>query len=516
MRFFSLSSQILAYPFLLVCVSAATAQSPQINHPLDSESQSEIDKTKITTTKSATLTSGPTQFSAPSPPFSRKLISETEIRAKYPPSVDRDTLSHLSLDQAMDLLIHNNLNVIASRYSVDLANVQKMVASLRPAASITVSATQLTVARLLQQPKELYTTNGNVAANVNYLVEYDRLIERGDKRSLRISQAELNKQAAEALVSDAIRQQVMQLKQSFLTAILARENLRVAADSYDSFEASRNVLTAQVKEGYSAGVDLKRVELQKLQYQRDVSTANQTFQQSVRDIYNLIGIGDAGSIVDDTTNVNYGDATFVQQIKADLALLDGELDIKPVLLSVAELRKMAFENRPDIKCAELNLEAANAGYKSALALNHRDLTVGGQFARAGSENTVGVVVTIPLDTKTRSATAQAQSEINIKLAESQLRQVRTQALTDVERAYTAYITSRGRLRLFTDQALVRAFDVRKIEEISYRDGAKGLLDYLDAQRIYNQTLLDYNQARFDYLLSLVQLEAGIGISLPGK
>ncbi len=80
----------------------------------------------------------------------------------------------------------------------------------------------------------------------------------------------------------------------------------------------------------------------------------------------------------------------------------------------------------------------------------------------------------------------------------------------MEKAFTAYQISRARLRLFTGGALSTANDARHIEEIAYHDGAKALLDYLDAQRTYNQTLVDYNQARFDFLMSLYQLEFATG------
>jgi cobalt-zinc-cadmium efflux system outer membrane protein len=500
---------------LSACVVSATAQNPDLRSQLDPTAPAKVIETKFTPTRPADSLSRPAEYPESSPQLNRQ-INETETKAINPPKVDPDTLRHLSLDQAIDLLTRNNLSVIASRYNVDLARAQKLVAALRPTATVTVTLNNFVVPRLFKRPRDLFKTDSEAANNTTYAIEYDRLIERGGKRSLRVSQAELNKQAAEALVSDAIRQQILLLKQSFLAAILARENLGVAIDSYGTFEASRTVLAMQVKEGYTAGVDLKRIELQKLQYQRDVSSAEQNFQQSIRDIYNLIGVGDMGSIVDDTTLVNYADPSFVPQMKADLSILDGNLDIEPVVLSVAELRRTALENRPDVKNAELNLEAAKTGYKLALAQQQRDITLGWQYARGGSDNGVGMVATIPVDVKKRADLAKAQAQVNIKLAESQLRLAQTQALTDVEKAFTAYMTSRGRLHLFTDQALVKAFDVRKIEEISYRDGAKGLLDYLDAQHIYNQTLLDYNQARYDFLLSLTLLEAGVGTKLPGK
>ena len=126
---------------------------------------------------------------------------------------------------------------------------------------------------------------------------------------------------------------------------------------------------------------------------------------------------------------------------------------------------------------------------------------------------MGAVVSIPLGIAPRANAAIAQATATKLQAEAQLRLAQTQALTDVEKAFTAYRISRDRLRLFTGSALNMAGDVRRIEEIAYRDGAKGLLDFLDAQRTYNQTVVDYNQARYDFLISLYQLELATGATL---
>ena len=441
-----------------------------------------------------------------------------EPKAINPPRIPSQALRHLSLDNAIDLLTQNNLSVIAARYNVNLAVAQKLVAGLRPSASVTITVNQLVIPRLLLAPREFFKTSNSssVAVNATYTVEYDRLIERGNKRNLRITQAEINSRAAETQVRDALRQQIFQLKQSFLAALLARENLRVAVENYGSFNKSQIILASQVAEGYAAGVDLKRIELQKLSFQRDISNSEQTFQQSIRDVYNLIGIGDNVSVVDEAKAINYDSTAFMPQLKESLEILDGNLDFEPALLSIAELRRLALENRPDVKTSELNLEAAKAGLKLAQAQQSRDITVGVQYMRSGNDNAIGAVTTIPLSIKKRAELAQTAAQINIKIAESQLRQVQTQALTDVEKAFTAYMISRERLRLFTDGSLKTALDVRHIEEISYRDGVKSLLDYLDAQHIYNQTVTDFNQSRYDYLLSLTQLESGVGTKLPVK
>ncbi len=419
-------------------------------------------------------------------------------------------IARLSLQTATDLLIKNNLSAIAARYNVDILRAQRIAAGLRPNPTMTFSATQFAIPRVFHLPSDAVKTNNeNGAANTTYTVEVDQLFERGDKRALRSEQADRNTQAAEAQVQDVLRQQLFQLRQAFFTAVLARENLRVAKDNLDHFDRTENLLFTQVKEGYSAGVDLKRIQLQQLQFHRDVVTAGQGYQQAARDVLNLIGQGDAPTAANETQLI----MSSTSQTGFPQDLIDGNLQIIPELLWIEDLRRMALASRPDIKAAELNVEAADAGVKLAEAQRVRDVVVGGQYSRSGSDSTVGVVVGLPLKIEPRATAAIAQATSSRLQAEAQLRLVRAQALTDVEKAFTAYQVSRDRLRLFTGGALATAGDVRRIEEIAYRDGAKGLLDYLDAQRTYNQTLVDYNQTRFDFLMSLYQLEFATGSAI---
>lgn len=425
--------------------------------------------------------------------------------------------SRLTLEAATDLLIKNNLNVIAARYNVDILRAQRIAAALRPNPTLTASVTQLTIPRIFRAPRYLFKTDPDpVAAMTTYTVEVDQLIERGGKRGLRTAQADFNAQTAEAQVKDALRQQIFQLKQSFYAAVLARENLRVARDNLERFNRTERILRVQVKEGYTAGVDLKRVELQQLQYQRDVAGAMQSYAQATRDVLNVIGAGDAPTFAASTQFIGASSNGAAPDLAQDLQIVEGDLEVIPTLLWIDDLRRLAVENRPDVKAAELNLEAAKAGVALAEAGRTRDVTLGGQYSRTGSDNTVGVVLSVPLSTAPRVNAAIAQAMSAKQQAEAQLRLVKTQALTDVEKAFTAYMVSRDRLRLFTSSALKTASDVRQIEETAYREGAKSLLDFLDAQRTYNQTLLDYNQARFDFLMSLCQLELATGVQIVKK
>jgi cobalt-zinc-cadmium efflux system outer membrane protein len=245
-----------------------------------------------------------------------------------------------------------------------------------------------------------------------------------------------------------------------------------------------------------------------------VATSGQSYQQAVRDVLNLIGQGDTASAANSARLVSVSSSSQMgSQTGFQPEFIDGSLEITPELLWIEDLRSKALANRSDIKAAELVVESAQAGLKLAEAQRVHDVTIGGQYSRVGSDNSAGVVVAVPLKIGPRANAAIAQATSAKLQAEAQLRLVRTQALTDVEKAYTSYLVSRDRLHLFTDGVLATANDVRRIEGIAYREGAKGLLDYIDAQRTYNQTLVDYNQTRYDYLLSIYQLEFATGTTI---
>src|SRR5262249_1405595 len=133
----------------------------------------------------------------------------------------------LSLQAATDALIDRNLAVLAARYNVDLFRAQRVAAALKPNPTVVVSANQFAIPRVFPHPRYFGVPNGNAAANSAYTVDVEKLIERGGKRELRMSQADIQTSIAEAQLKNTLRQQVFELKQAFLSAVLARENFRV-------------------------------------------------------------------------------------------------------------------------------------------------------------------------------------------------------------------------------------------------------------------------------------------------
>jgi cobalt-zinc-cadmium efflux system outer membrane protein len=58
--------------------------------------------------------------------------------------------------------------------------------------------------------------------------------------------------------------------------------------------------------------------------------------------------------------------------------------------------------------------------------------------------------------------------------------------------------------------LGRARDVRDTTEYSYKRGEASLVEFLDAQRAYNDTIQTYNEAQADFARSLYSIQSATG------
>jgi cobalt-zinc-cadmium efflux system outer membrane protein len=121
-----------------------------------------------------------------------------------------------------------------------------------------------------------------------------------------------------------------------------------------------------------------------------------------------------------------------------------------------------------------------------------------------------VFLSVPLPVFNRN-----QGEIERARQEQRQIQWRIQGLEaaiagEVENAYQQFQTARSLLDAIAGQMVGQARDVRGITEFSYTRGEATLLQLLDAERAFNETMQAYNEARAEYARNLYLLEAVSG------
>jgi cobalt-zinc-cadmium efflux system outer membrane protein len=382
-----------------------------------------------------------------------------------------------------------------------------------------------------------WPTNSNAGAQPTYTLRFDKITERGGKRELRTEQADFQIKTAEAQMLDAIRTQMFQLRQAFGNAILARENLRLAEETERQYGQTERLTQVRLENGDVPPFEVYRVRAGRLQFQQTVLQARTAYQQATSDILNVLAarveqVGstpEAGGETRETrrgdspqvsqsaavTNVNStGQAspgsTFPDSLRTAALQVVGSFDNRPVTQSLLDLRAIALTQRPDIIAARNTFEASNRGVLLAHAQRSRDLDVGYEYQKVGSDQTLGVVLQVPLFVYNNSQAAIKQAEAQRDAAEALLHQAELQAVTDVEKAYRAYQSARSVLDLYTSENLAQVEKLKTISTFSFNEGSASLLELLDAQRTYNQSIAAYNQASSDYQMSLWLLEQATG------
>ncbi len=417
----------------------------------------------------------------------------------------------LTLERAEEIMLQNNLAIIAARYGVDIARAQRLTASVRPNPTLTLGAEQFN----FNNPGRNLTTDNPTASQRTYTFRIDQLVERGHKRTLRTEAAEFQVQAAEAQVLDTIRQQVLQLRQAFYTAVLARENVRVAVDNLTLTNDTERLIKVRVNVGDAPEWDLIKFQANKVQFQQDLVKAQLAYQQAASDLLALVS-GSAGGLV---RPVPAGGTT---QLPAPLAgaplVILGDLAVEPRPFTVSreELRAVALAQRPDVVAAQRALAAAQRTLDLAYTQRRRDLDVAGEYQRIGGDNTVGVTLSVPLFVFNTFQGLIDQGLAQLQQTTTALEQARVGALTDVDKAYEAYQTSQQLLQVYTTETLAKAEESFRIATTTYRRGGTSLLELQEAQRTLNQTRVAANQAHFDYRMSLYQLELATGREFLGR
>jgi cobalt-zinc-cadmium efflux system outer membrane protein len=170
----------------------------------------------------------------------------------------------------------------------------------------------------------------------------------------------------------------------------------------------------------------------------------------------------------------------------------------------------AFEQHPALRRLAKLAQQAEHAVRYERESRVPNISVLGEYHReAGDESfTAGMRIPLPLwyrregEIETALGTKH-RAEADRLRAENELEQAITQYTQDVR-------TAQDQLQVFETGLLKQAEQTLTVARTSFRQGAASLLEVLDAQRVYRQTLLEYAQVRADLSIAFVRLERAVG------
>ena len=116
----------------------------------------------------------------------------------------------------------------------------------------------------------------------------------------------------------------------------------------------------------------------------------------------------------------------------------------------------------------------------------------------------GLVVSIPIwDFKGGQI---AEAEANASRAKNQLNAQSQSLEQQLETAYKLYQMTSYQVKILDQEVVQLASSARRIAEVSYRYGERGMLEYLDAQRTFRVARNDLIRARFDLASVMTEIQ----------
>ena len=133
-----------------------------------------------------------------------------------------------------------------------------------------------------------------------------------------------------------------------------------------------------------------------------------------------------------------------------------------------------------------------------------------QGSGAGTGNTFGVFLSVPLFIGNKYEGEIARAEVDYGAAMEGLEKVRAQARTEIARSFSDLQATSERVQRYDESLLVEAKRAADSAEFAYKNGAIGVMDLLDARRTLRAIQIDAASARNDHAKALAAWQAGIG------
>src|SRR6266404_6138855 len=184
----------------------------------------------------------------------------------------------VTIADAVSIFLKQNFQLIAARYDIDTAEAEKLTARLRPNPDISVGFSGLPI-----------NLSGNLLTEQQYSYSIAQPFELGGKRGKRIGVANANSDVARAQVEMAVWQLTNDLKKKFYTVVLNQSLLNLARENEKTFAETIKHTEELVQAGEISGLDLTRLEVEKLKFDTDLANSERDYEVALRDLRVTLG-----------------------------------------------------------------------------------------------------------------------------------------------------------------------------------------------------------------------------------
>jgi cobalt-zinc-cadmium efflux system outer membrane protein len=396
----------------------------------------------------------------------------------------------LDLKKALEIAVANNPQLKAARNEIEITEADRLDASKRLNPSFSA---------YFEDYRLFHSDIGPFFRTQEITVRLDQEIETGGKRKFRTQAADLRNQAQKAQTDNVTRGLILEVRRAYFLAVLAQTNLESAEAILQEIDRVIELNRTRFEQGDISGAELKRVEVERLKFVEDVFASKLALANAKSTLLFLFGLPQAD------TSFKLSGALLVDHG----AFIPAE-GIPPPL-PYPELERRAFSKRPDLMASVFEQKRADTETLHQRSLRSPNITITGGYKRNILDNTVVFGIALPLKVFNKNEGGISRAAAEKARADNVAAHTRSQILLDVQKAHNSAEINRQRVEYIEKESIQKADESRQIVLNAYRLGEIDLIHLLDAERAYRETRKTYNQALYEYRMSLYELGSAIGL-----
>ena len=396
----------------------------------------------------------------------------------------------LTLQDALQLARTRNPSLAAVANEVEIAEADRLQASTRLNPAVTTGSEGYP---LFDSPRPSFFDNQE------FVIRVDQEVEMAGRRRLRSASAAAGIEVARSLLGDQRRLLDLAVQRSYLQAVLAKTDREVARAALEDIDKVLGITKARLDQGEIAGGELRRLQVERLRFVDDQFATELALKNAKAALLAIMGFSDLTRDFDVAGALNEVPAFIVAGTSGTTTTLDR-----------SAIERQALAARPDLLAARGEQQRADTETQFQRALRTPNITFGGGYKRTLTSNGVVFGVTLPVPLFNRNPGGIGRAEAERKRAANRTAAAEATVRLDVQQAVNAIEVNQARVRYIEQDTLTAAREARDAVMAAYQVGEAGLIDFLDAQRSFRETLRIYNRALYERRVSDFEVAAAMG------
>ncbi|WP_029902725.1 TolC family protein [Prevotella sp. 10(H)] len=400
----------------------------------------------------------------------------------------------LDSEQIQSLFLTNNLELIVSRYNIDISDAAVTQAKLWNNPTLSVSNVNLwSTGKQREELSEI--ASYTFAKNTEFSIELSQLIQTANKRGKLIRREKVSKEIALHEFEEVMRGLKAELRKSVCEIQYSQSYLKVLNNQHESLFQLIESYKKQVQQGNIAKNELLRLQSSLLELENEINETREEFIEKAKTLKVLLNLSPLTEI-EITANQKTN--------KAPDALILSELFIK------------AEESRPDMKVYNLQTQFFKKSLDYEKSLRVPDITISAAYDRYGGvwKDFIGLGVSIDLPFFNRNQGNIKAAKISMK-QNSYITQHQMNIIHhEISASYNNYINAYSFYKRINEESLLPELDDmlsaytknlmnRNISMLEY-------IDFMEAYKTNKQTMLN---ARKKMNIQFEELQYTVGTDI---